>query len=187
MTRPIDPSTAPDARTARRKRLGRIVRRTLYVKLAIVLGVVVVLTGFYLRLVAGPVSLQSYSARVGDALAARLGPGWTVRLANTAIELHGANPAVSTTGMEVRNPAGGLVLAAPYAVVSLDSRSLLVGGLSPREIELRDLQLRVVVAPDGSLSLLPPGDGPAPPQVEQATASPAPPPPPKEGAASPLA
>lgn len=177
MTSSTDPIARVDARVARRKRVHRILRRTLYTKLAIVLGLAVLLAGVYLRLVAGPVSLQSYSDKVADALASRLGPGWRVKLTDTAIELHGVNPALRTSGLEVRNPAGGLVLAAPSAVVSVDPKSLLVGSLSPRRIELRDLQLRVLVAPDGSLSLVPPGDtGPsAAPDGVAAAAATAPP------------
>lgn len=160
---------------ARRARLRCIVRRTLYVKLSVVVVLGVLAAGCYIRLVAGPVSLSDYSARVGDALASRLGPGWKVALSDTAIELHRALPALQASGIEVRNPTGGVVLRAPYAIVSLDPTSLLFGGLMPRQIELRDLQLRVLVAADGSLSLVPPGDAAVagdPPVAQPAAAPP---------------
>lgn len=179
MTRNKEPIT-DEKRHARRRRVRTIVRRTLYAKLAVAFVLAVVVTGFYLRLVAGPVSLQDYSARVADALASRLGPGWSVTLSDTAIELFDAKPALRASGIDVRNPTGGLVLRAPYAIVSVDPVSLLTGALTPREIELRDLQLRVLIAADGSLSLVPPGDGSgngesmSVPSVD--TASPAPPP-----------
>jgi hypothetical protein len=145
---------ATEDRKARRRdgRWRRIVRRTFYAKLGIAFGVLLVAVACYLRLVAGPVSLEDYSERVAGALADRIGPGWRVALADTAIELQGAMPAVRTAGLEVRNPAGQLVMRAPHAVVSLDPRSLLVGAFAPREIELRDLQLVAQIAADGGLS-----------------------------------
>ncbi len=149
------PVIAGNRRVARRARLGRIVRNTLYVKVGLAFAVLVLACAFYLRLVAGPVSLQSYAGRVGEALAARIGPGWTVTISDTALELQGAKPAVRTAGLEVRNPAGIAVLRAPYAIVSLDPISLLTGSVSPREIELRDLQIRGMIGRDGSLSFEP--------------------------------
>ena len=155
----IESARDPDAGPPRRDtRLRRIVRRTFYAKLGLAFCVLLLGLACYLRLVAGPVSLKDYSERVGEALAGRIGPGWHVELADTAIELQGAKPAVRTTGMEIRNPAGQLVVRAPYAVVSLDPTSLLVGVLSPREIELRDLQLLARVGADGSLAFVPPAD-----------------------------
>ena len=158
-----------NARLARRDtRMRRIVRRTFYAKLGLVFCLLLVAFAFYLRLVAGPVSLQSYSERVGNALAARIGTGWRVELEDTAVELQGAIPAVRTTGLEIRNPAGQLVVRAPYAIVSLDPGSLLFGALTPREIELRDLQLLGRVAADGSLSFVPPPDASGDPAAASA-------------------
>jgi hypothetical protein len=186
----IEGERSPDVRPSRRDtRLRRIVRRTFYAKLALAFCVLLVALACYLRLVAGPVSLRDYSERVSDALAARLGPGWHVELADTAIELQGVKPAVRTTGLEIRNPAGQLVVRAPYAVVSLDPTSIFVGTLTPREIELRDLQLLARVAADGSLSFVPPVD-PARP-TEQSSGGPLAPPAaasgqPAEGGPSPV-
>ncbi len=146
-------------RQARRGRFGRIVRGTLYVKLGLAFTLLVVALACFLRLAAGPVSLQDYAGRVGEALAGRIGPGWTVTLEDTALELHGILPAVRTKGLEIRNPAGASVVKAPFAVVSLDPISLLTGTVSPREIEFRDLDLRGRIAEDGTLSIVPQGDG----------------------------
>ncbi|MBV9077444.1 MAG: hypothetical protein JO048_08165, partial [Methylobacteriaceae bacterium] len=146
-------------------------RATLYAKLVLVSLVAIVAAVGFLRLAAGPVSLQSYSDRLAHALADQLGQGWSVALADTALELNGSKPAVRTRELEIRNPAGLLVVRAPDAIVSLDPTSLLWGGLLPREIELRDLELRAAIAADGSLSFLPPPDaggatpGPAPQPV----------------------
>jgi hypothetical protein len=58
-------------------------------------------------------------------------------------------------GLEVRNPDGAIVLRAPYAVVTVDTLPLLTASVQPRSIELKDLQLRATINPDGSLSFLP--------------------------------
>lgn len=119
------------------------------------------------RLLAGPVSMGDYQARVADGIAARLGPGWSVSLGDTAIQLNGFRLAVRATDLEIRNPSGTPVVRSPYGLVTLDPLSLVTGGLAPREIELRDLQLRALIAADGSLSFLPASDaapaGPASP------------------------
>lgn len=164
MTRPLSPETTAERRLHRRARLKRTVRRTVYVHVAVAFVLVVLASACYLRLVAGPVSLQDYSARVGEALAERIGPGWRVALRDANLELYGAKPAVQVSGLEIRNPGGILVLRAPHAVVSLDPVSLLTGAISPREIELKDLQVRALIGPDGSLSFLVQDEvSPAPP------------------------
>ncbi|WP_375461987.1 DUF3971 domain-containing protein [uncultured Enterovirga sp.] len=124
---------------------------------------VILAGGFYLRLLAGPIELQDHSARVSGALASRMGSGWAVTLGDTALEMHGIRPAVRMTGVEIRNPDGLPVLRAPYGIVSLDVWSLLTGAVSAREVELRDLQLRASLAPDGTLTFMSGEDaGPAP-------------------------
>lgn len=148
-----------------------MLRRALYVKLGLVFAVLVLGLVALVRLLAGPVSMGDYQARVADGIAARLGPGWRVSLGDTAIQLNGFRLAVRATDLEIRNPSGTPVVRSPYGLVTLDPLSLVTGGLAPREIELRDLQLRALIAADGSLSFLPAADAPAGP------ASPAEPPP----------
>ena len=96
-----------------------------------------------------------------NSIAARIGPGWSVTLRNTALELHGGAPALRANGLDVRDPDGDLVLRAPYALVSVDGMSLLGGTLQPKAIAVRDLELRVLVDRDGALSFspVPPTEG----------------------------
>lgn len=135
-------------------RLGRILRGTLYVKLglALVLGLVAGL--IYLRLSAGPLSFEGLSERVAGAIASRIGPGWTVALNTSALELDEGAVALTASGLDIRNPDGLLVVRSPHAVVSLDTMSLLTGGLQARSIDFRDLQVRAAINQDGSLSFV---------------------------------
>jgi hypothetical protein len=144
-----------DRRRQRIKRLHRVMRRTLYAKLGLAFALLIAAAIVYLRLVAGPVSLANYSDKVGEALASRIGPGWSVGFDEAALELDGVKPALRTAGLEIRNPGGVLVVRAPMALVSLDPVTLLGGNFALRALELRDLQLRLLVAQDGSLSFVP--------------------------------
>jgi len=165
----------------KRSLLKRILRGTLYVKLGLVVFLVVAFGLLYLRLSAAPMTFGRLPERVAEALAARIGPGWNVTLRNTAIDLHKGAPALRANGLDIRAPGGDLVLRAPHAIFSVDLASLLTATLQPRAIEVRDLQLRVLVNRDGSLAF-------SPVQTGEAEAGAAPPPvspePSREAAAS---
>ncbi|NIX77397.1 DUF3971 domain-containing protein [Microvirga terricola] len=153
--KPILRTTPARRDPGKRSALGRVLRGALYLKLGIVLLVVIGLGLLYLRLSAGPMSFGRLPERVADAIAARIGPGWTVTLRNTALELHGGSPALRANGLDIRGPGGDLVLRAPYATVSVDGLSLLIGNLQPKSVEFRDPQLRLLVNRDGSLTFSP--------------------------------
>ncbi|MGO4705153.1 DUF3971 domain-containing protein [Microvirga sp. 2MCAF38] len=146
---------------AQRSVIARVLRGALYVKLGIVLAVIVCAGLLYARLTAGPLSFGRMPERIAEALASRIGPGWSVTMRNTALELRSGSPALRAIGLDIRDPDGVLVVRAPYATVSVDGMSLLTGNLQPRSIELRDLQIRALVGKDGSLSFSPApgGDG----------------------------
>ncbi|HZH52303.1 MAG TPA: DUF3971 domain-containing protein [Microvirga sp.] len=165
-------STTSRRRPAKRSTFRRVLRGALYVKLGLILIVGIGIGLLYLRLSAGPMSFGHLPEQVAETLAARIGPGWSVNLRDTALELHAGSPALRANGLDVRAPNGDLVLRAPYAVVSVDGFSLMTGSLQPRSVEFRDLQLRVLVNRDGSLTFSP-GTG------EEGAAAP---PEPKEGA-----
>ena len=127
-------------------------------KLGLAFLLLLAVGAFYLRLAAGPISLESYADNVAASLARRIGPGWSVALRDTAVELSGAKPSVRTSGLEIRNPAGIVVVRSPFALVTLDPFSLLTGGFTAREIEFRGLHLRALLASDGTLSFVSGGD-----------------------------
>lgn len=132
-----------------------MLRGALYVKLGLVVFLGVAFGLVYLRLSAAPLSFGRLPERVAESIAARIGPGWAVTLRNTAIELQDGVPALRANGLDIRAPGGELVLRAPYALVSMDLLSLVTANLQPKSIEVRDLQLRVLVNRDGSLAFSP--------------------------------
>ncbi|WP_230533219.1 DUF3971 domain-containing protein [Microvirga roseola] len=132
-----------------------MLRGALYVKLGLILALGIGFGALYLRLSAAPLSFGRLPDRVAEALAARIGPGWSVTLRSTALELQNGAPALRASGLDVRAPNGDLVLRAPHAIISVDGLSLLTANLQPKSIEFRDLQLRVLVNRDGSLAFSP--------------------------------
>lgn len=139
----------------RRGRAARLVRAGLLGSLALF-----VLAGFglgllYLRLSSGPLSVGPLAERLEASLAHRIGPGWTVALHGSSLELSDGALALQTAGLDVRNPEGALVLRAPQALVSVDTLSLLTARVQPRSMEFRDLQLRAVLNSNGALSFSP--------------------------------
>ncbi|TDR85527.1 AsmA-like C-terminal region-containing protein [Enterovirga rhinocerotis] len=152
-----------DARSGpKRRRAGlRAVQGCAYVLAGLLVIVAVAAGGFYLRLAASPLNLADYKGRLEEALTSRLGAGWRVTVDETVLELYGGKPALRAGGLEIRNPVGITVVRTPWALVSLNPLSLLVGHVSPREIELRDVHLRGVIAKDGTLSFSSALDGPA--------------------------
>ncbi|MET0527550.1 MAG: DUF3971 domain-containing protein [Microvirga sp.] len=140
---------------AKRSVLRRMLRGALYVKLGLIVFLGVAFGLVYLRLTAAPLSFGRLPERVAESIAARIGPGWAVTLRNTAIELQDGVPALRANGLDIRAPGGELVLRAPYALVSMDLLSLVTANLQPKSIEVRDLQLRVLVNRDGSLAFSP--------------------------------
>lgn len=172
-------------RSRKRGAVSRILRRTLYVKLALLALLSVAVGGLYLRLGFGPLTFEHLPERVASSLAARIGPGWSVGLRNSALQLEDGSLALRATGLDIRNPEGALVLRAPDAIVSVDGWSLLSASLQPRSIEFRDLQLLATVNANGALSFSPSQElaqDPADPAAQGDTqAAPVPPPTPSAG------
>ncbi|WP_082173095.1 DUF3971 domain-containing protein [Methylobacterium platani] len=140
-------------KAAPRSLLRTCLRGVLWLKLAAVLLLAVGLGLAYLRLASGPVSFAWLEPRVAAGIAERLGPGWSVDLHDSAIEIDRDGAlALRTSGLDIRNPEGDLVVRAPLAVVAIDLWSLLGLSVQARSVEFRDLQLRALLHHDGSIA-----------------------------------
>lgn len=106
-----------------------------------------------IRLSNGPMRIDGLSASVARAVAERIGPGWSIAIHGSSLELDRENAlALRFTGLDIRNPQGALVVRAPLALVSLDPWGLLHLSLQPRSIEFRDTQTTALVHKDGSIA-----------------------------------
>ncbi len=121
------------------------------VAMVLVLGAVAGVT--LIRLSNGPMRIDGLSASVAEAVAERIGPGWSIAIRGSSLELDRENAlALRFTGLDIRNPQGALVVRAPLALVSLDPWGLLRLSLQPRSIEFRDTQTTALVHKDGSIA-----------------------------------
>ncbi|MCJ2140993.1 DUF3971 domain-containing protein [Methylobacterium sp. E-066] len=106
-----------------------------------------------LRLSNGPLQIDALSRRVAAAVAERIGPGWSIGIRGSSLELDRENAlSLRFSGLDIRNPQGDLVVRAPLALVSLDPWSLLHLNLQPRSIEFRETQTTALVHRDGSIA-----------------------------------
>ncbi len=106
-----------------------------------------------LRLSNGPMRIDGLSARVAEAVAERIGPGWTIAIRGSSLELDRENAlALRFTGLDIRNPQGALVVRAPLALVSLDPWGILRLNLQPRSIEFRETQTTALLHRNGSIA-----------------------------------
>ncbi|WP_409518548.1 hypothetical protein [Methylobacterium sp. PvR107] len=105
------------------------------------------------RLSNGPLQIDGLSRRVAAAVAERIGPGWSIGIRGSSLELDRENAlSLRFSGLDIRNPQGALVVRAPLALVSLDLWSLLRLNLQPRSIEFRETQTTALVHRDGSIA-----------------------------------
>ncbi len=123
--------------------------------------IMLIVGGFYLRLSLGPLAVGKLPETVVHTLAERIGPGWTVSVSDSFLQLYEGSPALRIDNLEIRNPAGVVVLRAPRAAVSVALTSLLFGQFSPRAVEIDTPSIRLSINSDGSLSVLPADELPA--------------------------
>ncbi len=108
--------------------------------------------GFFFVLSQGPISFAWLAPRIADSLD-ELADGrydFSLRTASLANGDHG--PTLSVDDLMVKKD-GRAILAAPRAELSLDFRSLLIGQIKPRRLEVLDLDLRLSVTPDGAIAV----------------------------------
>lgn len=106
-----------------------------------------------LRLSNGPLQIDGLSRRVAAAVAERIGPGWSIGIRGSSLELDRENAlSLRFTGLDIRNPQGDLVVRAPLALVSLDPWGLLRLNVQPRSIEFRETQTTALLHRDGSIA-----------------------------------
>lgn len=155
---------------ARRSRARRLIRGALLAKTALVCLVLVAGLALYLRIGIAPLRFEGLTAQVTAALESRLGEAWRISLDDSAITLVGGALAMKVAGLDILDADGALVARAPRALVSISAWSLAAGRPLPRAIELHDVQLRLQVSRDGSLSLAPPDERPLVPPAQESVA-----------------
>lgn len=124
-------------------------------KLALGLAFLALLGGgfFVARLALGPLSINGLVPQIAKALDERFGRGYVFSLGETAIVKDGYAPALSIDKLSIKERSGHTILTAPRAEVSIDPLALIFGRVTPRRLEIFDVEVRLALRPDGSLAL----------------------------------
>ncbi|HEY8030832.1 MAG TPA: DUF3971 domain-containing protein [Methylocella sp.] len=110
--------------------------------------------GFFIARVAlGPLALNSLAPQIAKALDERFGHRYEFGFGGTAIVRNGYAPALSIDKLSVKEPSGRTILTAPRAEVSVDLFALCFGRVTPRRLEIFDVEVHLTLRPDGSLVL----------------------------------
>jgi hypothetical protein len=137
------------------------------VALLAILGAV----GLMIRLSSGPIRFDELGHRIAAALDSRAGDRYKFTLGTTSIAKspHGLTLLVDQFAVRVGDQT---IVEAPHAEVSLDPLALMVGEVRPRRLDVTNMDVNLVVLPDGSVSIAS-GQNAAPISVTPAAAPPA--------------
>lgn len=118
------------------------------------LGVIAALAigGLFAALARGPISLDWLTPTLAASLNDLYSGKYAFGLREAVIANGDHGPTLSVEGLTVKS-GEHMILAAPRAELSVDLRSLLLGRIKPRRLEAIDLELRLSVLADGSLSV----------------------------------
>ncbi|MGH6811849.1 MAG: AsmA-like C-terminal region-containing protein, partial [Methylocella sp.] len=109
--------------------------------------------GFFVaRLALGPLAIDGLAPQIAKALDDRFGHGYEFGFGGTAIVKNGYAPALSIDKLSVKERSGRTILTAPRAEVSVDLLALSVGRVTPRRLEIFDVEVHLTLRPDGSLA-----------------------------------
>ncbi|MFZ0507334.1 MAG: hypothetical protein WAM29_04380, partial [Methylocella sp.] len=105
------------------------------------------------RLALGPLAIDGFAPQIAKALDDRFGHRYEFGFGGTAIVKNGFAPALSIDKLSIKEPSGRMILTAPRAEVSVDPLALIVGRVTPRRLEIFDVEVHLALRPDGSLAL----------------------------------
>ena len=114
--------------------------------------VAVLAAGMFLELRQGPITFD-LRPQIIAALGARIGHGYRVDMASTAIEATDHGPALTIHNLSMRDSSSRPVVSAPTAAIAVDPLALLVGRITPTRLDINDVDLRLVIRPDGQVAV----------------------------------
>ncbi len=118
------------------------------------------------RLAQGPITIAGLGPMISEVLAARAGHRLGFRVGDAALVGGAHFPTFAIDTLSLTEPDGRTILSAPRAEVSIDPFALLLGVVTPKRLEVFDVELRLSLLPDGALAMPgPAGLGAAPPSA----------------------
>ena len=132
----------------------RWIRKTIIVALVLFVVFVAGFGALWLRLGAGPISLDVASPWLVEAIADNIGPDKSVEIGGTQIERAGRiRIAVRIRDIVVRDRDHAIIASAPKAEVRLSGWALLTGRLRAESLNLVDAVLSVRITPNGEITV----------------------------------
>ncbi|WP_316188374.1 MULTISPECIES: DUF3971 domain-containing protein [unclassified Bradyrhizobium] len=133
---------------------GRVAKRIVITLASLMLLVGLGFAGLWLRLGAGPISLDLATPWLAAAIEDNIGHGNTVEVGGTQIERAGRiRIAVRIRDIIVRDQDHAIVASAPKAEVRLSGAALLMGQLRAESLKLVDAELAIRITPDGTVTV----------------------------------
>lgn len=134
-------------------RRGRVIGYAVVILALICLSPVFLSAYVINQLAEGPIALDMLRGPFASALSSRMGQDYTAEVGPLALEDSDHGPRIAMQGFSLKDPQGKTIIAAPKADVSIDPLALLWGHVSPRRLELMDVELRLSVLADGAVAL----------------------------------
>jgi len=162
--------------TSRRLRGFCVARCVSVVAVSALLVVVLAIGAFFAALARGPIASDWLAPKIVEALDDLYIHRYQFALSSAAIASTDHGLTLTVNGLSMKS-GERTILAAPRAQLSVDPRALLVGRLTPRRLDVLDLELRLEVLPDGVVAISAPGADPVaipldpPPLAEPAAAA----------------
>ncbi|MGQ0446601.1 MAG: hypothetical protein ACT4O2_16140, partial [Beijerinckiaceae bacterium] len=100
-----------------------------------------------------PLAIDGFAPQIAKALDGRFGHRYEFGFGGTAILRNGYAPALSIDKLSIKEPSGRMILTAPRAEVTVDPFALIFGRVTPRRLEIFDVEVHLALRPDGSLAL----------------------------------
>jgi hypothetical protein len=140
----------------RRRRF--LTRRLVGVSLSCVLAPIFLLFlaggAFVLYLSRGPIVIAGLGPRIEQALDERFGQGYKFSVGTVAIANSSFGPTLTIDRLALRGSGGETIFESAHgAEISIDPIALLNGNVIPKRLDVVDVELRLVLMPDGSLAV----------------------------------
>ncbi|MDB5545767.1 MAG: hypothetical protein JWO64_2916 [Hyphomicrobiales bacterium] len=105
------------------------------------------------RIADGPIELSWLSQPFASAMSKRLGAEYHVDIGPMTLEDSDHGPRLAIAGFTLKTEDGRTIVAAPMAEASINPLPLLYGQISPRRLEIMDVEVRLSVLEDGAVAV----------------------------------
>jgi hypothetical protein len=105
------------------------------------------------RIADGPIELSWLSQPFANAMSKRLGVDYHVDIGPMTLEDSDHGPRLAIAGFMLKTEDGRTIIAAPKAEASINPLPLIYGQISPRRLEIMDVEVRLSVLEDGAVAV----------------------------------